>query len=85
MYIRNMRTNKRVRSDVSSIRFVKVSAKVIAPYLSELFNKCVEGLYGVFPELLNYAKVVPIYKSGKKCNVKNYRSISLISPFSKIF
>ena len=41
--------------------------------------------YGVFPESLKYAEVVPIYKNGKKNDVNNYRSISLLSPFSKIF
>ena len=42
MYIRNTRPNKSVCSDVLSIQFVKPSEKVIAPYLSKLFNKCVE-------------------------------------------
>ena len=39
----------------------------------------------MFPESLKYAEVVPIYKSGKKSDVNNYRPISLLSPFSKIF
>ena len=64
MYIRNMLPNKSVQSDMPSIQFVKLSAKVIAPYLCKLLSKCVE--YGVFPELLKHAEVVPIYKSGKK-------------------
>ena len=55
-------------SDVQIIRLVKLSAKVIAPYLCELFNKCVE--YILFLELLKYAEVEPIYKSGKKCDAK---------------
>ena len=78
-----MNPNKSVRSDVHSIRFVKLSAKIISPYLSKLYNKSVE--YGVFPESLKYAEVVPTYKNGKKNNVNNYRPISLLSPFSKIF
>ena len=82
-YIKSMNPNKSVRSDVPSIRFVKLSAKIIAPYLAKLYNKCVE--YGVFPESLKYAEVVPIYKTGKKNDVNNYRPISLLSPFSKIF
>ena len=82
-YIKKMNPNKSVRSDVPSIRFVKLSAKIISPYLAKLYNKCVE--YGVFPESLKYAEVVPIYKTGKKNDVNNYRPISLLSPFSKIF
>ena len=43
---------------------VKLSVKVIALYLSKLFNKCEE--YGVVPEQLKYDEVVTIYKSDKK-------------------
>ena len=62
-YIKILNPNKSVRSDVSNIRFVKLSAKIISHYLSNLYNRCVE--YGVFPELLKFAEVIPIYKSGK--------------------
>ena len=82
-YIKNMNPNKSVRSDVPRIRFVKLSARIISPYLSKLYKKSVE--YGVFPESLKFAEVVPIYKNGKKNDVNNYRPISLLSPFSKIF
>ena len=59
-----MNSNKKsVRSDVPSICFVKLSAKVIFLYLSILYNNCVE--YGVFPNSLKHAEVVPIYKNGK--------------------
>ena len=39
---------------------------------------------GVFPDSLKIAKVVPIYKSGLKSQVQNYRPIALLSPFSKV-
>jgi len=39
---------------------------------------------GIFPDPLNVAKVVPIYKTGSKPAVENYRPISLLSPFSKV-
>ena len=37
-----------------------------------------------FPICLKTAKVVPVHKTGDKNEVKNYRSISILSIFSKI-
>jgi hypothetical protein len=39
---------------------------------------------GVFPDRLKYAIVRPVYKTGDKCDVSNYRPISLLTTFSKI-
>ena len=65
-----------------SIRFIKLSAKVIAPILADIFNCCL--LTGEFPDSFKLAEVIPIFKSGKKTNLTNYRPISLLSPFSKL-
>lgn len=40
---------------------------------------------GIFPDKLKLAKVVPIYKSDNKHFLENYRPISILSVFSKIF
>lgn len=47
------------------------------------FNKHVKD--GQFPESLKLAKITPIYKSGNSLSVQNYRPISVLSSFSKIF
>ena len=40
---------------------------------------------GIFPESLKRAKVTVFYKGGSRTDPANYRSISLLSVFSKIF
>ena len=42
-------------------------------------------IQGIFPKALKIAKVVPIHKDGPRDNVENYRPISLLSSFSKIY
>ena len=40
---------------------------------------------GYFPEEFKLAKVLPIFESGDEQNIQNYRPISILSLFSKIF
>ena len=40
---------------------------------------------GIFPNALKIAKVVPIFKKGEKGDVANYRPISVLPFFAKIF
>ena len=39
---------------------------------------------GIFPDCLKIAKVTPIFKTGDKDNVSNYRSITILPVFSKV-
>ena len=50
--------------------------------LTLLINKSFH--HGIFP-YINLAKVIPIYKSGSVMELSNYRPISVLNIFSKIF
>jgi Notch-like protein len=40
---------------------------------------------GIFPDRLNFFEIKSIYKKGDKNLISNYRPISLLTSFSKIF
>ena len=48
-----------------------------------LLNNCMRS--GIFPDELKIARVIPLYKSGDKRDIINYRPISLLPVLSKIF
>ena len=56
---------------------------IIASILTKIYNSCV--LSGSFPDAFKIAEIIPIYKKGPKDKCCNYRPISLLQLFSKIF
>ena len=63
-----------------------MSAKKIIPHiLTPLRHICNTSLeQGIFPDEMKIARIIPLFKSGDKQNVSNYRPISLLPQFSKI-
>lgn len=55
----------------------------IASTLAIIFNKCVDE--GVFPDLMKYSKIIPLFKTGDKTDPSNFRPISILPALSKIF
>ena len=78
--INNFNNNK---SSDFSVRALKLIKHQIAPVLAVLFNDCMHS--GVFPDGLKIARVLPLYKGGKTHLMSNYRPISILPLFSKIF
>ena len=56
---------------------------VVSPIIAIIFNKCFCA--GIYPRKLKLARVIPVYKSGCRNLVENYRPISNLLVFNKIF
>ena len=65
-----------------SVWFVQKTIVEISFPLHHIFLSSLSE--GLVPQQLKLAKVIPVFKSGKKDSMDNYRPISLLSCFSKI-
>ena len=65
-----------------SVAFLHLRDEVLAPVVSYYFS-CAFGLE-VFPNYFKTAKVIPIFKSGNKNLLSNYRPISPLTTISKV-
>ncbi len=62
---------------------VKDAAEFISHPLSMIYNSSLR--YDIFPDVWKIARLAPIFKSGKRDDTNNYRPISILSVFSRIF
>ena len=62
---------------------VKTFNRELSPLLAAHVNQSFKQ--GKFPSNLSRAKVFPLFKSGCKSDINNYRPISLLKVFSKVF
>jgi Reverse transcriptase (RNA-dependent DNA polymerase) len=69
--------------DLIPLSIVKSSISCIAEPMSRLINCSFDS--GIFPEALKIGKVCPVFKNGDKSLYSNYRPISVLPSFSKIF
>ena len=80
--IKSFKNKSTLDTKVEALKIANTSftfTNTLAKILNSSFQQ------GIFPQALKLAKVVPIHKEGAKNDVKNYRPISLLSVFSKIY
>ena len=70
-------------TSIIPIQILKSISHIIDLPLSIIINK--SFISGIFPDNLKLSRVIPIFKSGEKDDMNNYRPISLLPNFSKIF
>ena len=62
---------------------MKNSIHIYSEKLTNIFNECL--INGKFPDTLKRADVTPIFKKGNDNEKENYRPVSMLSTFSKVF
>ena len=81
--IANLNSSKSIGPNSVPINILKLVKRDISHPLAEIVNQ--SFLKGTFPSKLKVAKVVPVFKRGDSEIWSNYRQISLLPIFSKIF
>jgi hypothetical protein len=69
--------------DAVSVKLLKLSSPCIISPLTYTGNKMLDS--GIFPDRLKFAEIKPLCKGGDRKPPANYRPISLLTSFSKIF
>ena len=83
LIIKNLDSNKAHGCDNISIKMIQICGESIALPLKLLFETALKEKK--FPDIWKLANVVPVHKKEEKKLLKNYRPISLLPIFSKIF
>lgn len=81
--IQELKDNKAPGYDEIRAETLKLISREIAESLTYIINGSFNG--GTCPTVFKKTIIKPLYKSGDKYNVVNYRPISLITNFAKIF
>ena len=82
-YISQMDINKSIGPYSIPAPLLRIFKTHISPLISSLIND--SFLCGIFPSKLILAKVTPVFKKGSRQDKDNYRPISVLFIFSKIF
>ena len=81
-YLNLLTTNASGYDDIPPT-LLKASSNLICVPLTHTINLSLTT--GYFPDQLKQAKVLPVFKSGDKMNINNYRPISILPAFSKVY
>ena len=78
-----MDVSKATGIDQIPARIIKLSASVLKKPFTKIINHAIKN--NDFPNLMKIGKITPIYKGGNRLNKKDYRPVSVLTAFSKVF
>ncbi|CAH2092779.1 unnamed protein product [Euphydryas editha] len=81
--LKNLNISKGAGPDNIPPVFLQKTAKYLALPLHLIYNASLVS--GTFPAIWKQARVVPVFKGGDEKDIRNYRPISILSIFAKVF
>ena len=81
--LRRLNESKAIDAYDVPVKLIKCIGSSLKESLTDLINESFSS--GVYPTMLKYAQVVHVYKGKSQLEVTNYRPISLLPIFNKIF
>ena len=83
MVIQNMDSSKAYQIDNIPPMILMLNGDICSDVLSSILNSSITN--GTFPNNLKFAHITPTYKKGDRLLKCNYRPVSILPTFSKIY
>lgn len=81
--LNSLDTNKGSGFDGVSAIFLRQCADILAEPLNEIFSQSLNEC--IYPDTFKIGQITPIYKAGKKDDVRNYRGVNIVPMIAKVF
>ena len=81
--IKMLDVSKTIQESDIPVKIIKANENFFAEAICFYFNKSLEN--GKFPNCLKLANITSVFKKGARTSKNNYRPVSILAVFSKIF
>jgi hypothetical protein len=81
--VKSLKRGKACGNDFLLNEYFIESIDILSSHLCDIFNCILDS--GHFPDSWTEGVIIPLHKKGDQNNVNNYRGITLVSCFSKMF
>ena len=81
--IKVLYVSKAIQESDIPVKTINAKENFFAEAICFYFKKSLEN--GKFPNCLKFANIIPVFKTGARTSKNNYRPVSILPVFSKIF
>lgn len=81
--LRTLDVSKATGCDQIPAKLIKLAGPKIVTSLTRMINKCIDN--NIFPDCIKFADIYPCFKAKNTLAKENYRPISVLPVFSKVF